>query len=423
MPFSENVTGRTWADLADLWADLENTWLGTINILPTIEIGQFTGLILDDPEQGVLDQNILDGDVAYTVIPQGAYAFSTTRGRNRDLERTSAGQISVSLRNEDRFFDPIVGTFAEYTRPRLPVRASIDGLKVFTGYVDDWNYTFEPGGRSEASFSGSDGFSRFARNVNDGGSAVSESTGDRLDRVLSQPTLAYTGPRDIDNGKSTLAGGFLEDDALNYMLNVVEQSEQGLIFMAKDGTFTFRSRLLSTVGSAVTFSDGNGIPFSAIDIQYGSEDLVNQAIVTGSSGTAVSEDLTSQVIYGITAKTVDTELSSLAGQEGLADFIIAKYRKPELRIQSVTVNLNGLSSPEIAEVLSLEIGEQLDVSFTPNGIGVPIAVRSRVIGISHDVSLDSYFVTFNLEKLAFDFFVLDSPVAGKLDEADYVLGF
>jgi hypothetical protein len=52
----------------------------------------------------------------------------------------------------------------------------------------------------------------------------------RLGRVLDQATLNYLGPRDIDAGNSTLIAGDLgTDSALEYMLNIVEQSEQGLM--------------------------------------------------------------------------------------------------------------------------------------------------------------------------------------------------
>jgi hypothetical protein len=212
-----------------------------------VEFGAFTGLTLNDPVLGRLDENPLDGDIAFTPVPQGVFAVSTKRGRDKDIGRTSAGSLSLSLRNEDRFFDPLVGDFARFTFPRLPVRVQVEGTAIFTGFVDDWNYSYTPNGDSTADVQATDTFSRFARQVNAGGSAVQESTGDRLNRVLDQVTLNYLGPRDIDAGNSTLIAGDLgNDSALQYMLDIVEQSEQGLVFMAGDGTFTFRERLLST---------------------------------------------------------------------------------------------------------------------------------------------------------------------------------
>lgn len=389
-----------------------------------VEFGAFTGFTLNDPELGLLDTGVLDGGVDFVTVPQGVVSVSTSRGRDKDIGRTSAGSLSLGLRNEDRFFDPLVGDFGEYTRPRLPVRVGVEGTAIFTGFVDDWNYSYSPSGDSTAEVSATDTFSRFARQVNAGGSAVQEGTGDRLGRVLDQLTLNYLDARDIDTGNSTLAAGDLgTDSALAYMLDIVEQSEQGLVFMAGDGTFTFRERLLATVTDPLTFSDESGIPFSSLEIEFGSEDLVNQAIVVGPGGTAVVEDLTSQAVFGITALQVDTQLATLAGQEGLGEFMIQRFRNPEYRFRSLTTNLRGLSDAQVLDVLGLDIGDQVDVVFTPNRIPPRVAIRNRIIGVSHDIGVDSHFVSFNFEKLPFVFFVLDDPAFGKLDEADVVLGF
>jgi hypothetical protein len=150
---------------------------------------------------------------------------------------------------------------------------------------------------------------------------------------------------------------------------------------------------------------------------------VNQAIVTGPNGTAIREDLTSQVTYGITALQIDTQLASFAGQEGLAEFIIQRYSQPEYRFRSLTTNVRGLTNAQMADVLGLEIGDQVDVVFTPNGIPPAVSIRNRIIGISHNIGIDQHLITFNFEKLPFTFFVLDDPTFGKLDEPDIVLGF
>lgn len=413
-----------WLDLNSSWDQLHPLWVGSMPTVPIIEIGAFTGLTLDDEILGKLDQNPLDGAINFQPVPRGLVSVQSKRGRNKELARTSAGSISVSLRNEDRFFDPLVGEFRTQTIPRLPIRFKVSGLTVVTGFVDDWNYSYSPGGQSDAQIAATDGFSAFAREVNAGGSAVSESTGDRLERVLNQATVNFVAGRDIDTGNSTLAPQVLEDGALDYILNTVEKSELGLVFMAKDGTFTFRERLLSTVSDVPVFSsDDSGIPFSSIEIAYGSEDLVNQAIVTGPSGTAISNDATSQVTYGITALELDTQISTLGGQQALADFIIAKFSEPEYRFESLTVTMRGLTPTQRATVLSIEMGDQVDVNFVPNNIPPAITIRNRIIGVSHSINLNQYQVTFNFEKLPFSFFVLDDPVFGKLDEADVVLGF
>lgn len=397
--------------------------MATPNI--TVEIGVFNGFQLDSPEFGLLDTGVLDGDVDYTTVPQGLFAVSTSRGRNRDIGKTSAGSLSISFRNEDRFFDPSGNsTFASLVAPRLPVRVTAGTERVFTGFVDDWDFQYSPSGESVASLTASDAFTVFARNINGGGSAISEGSGARLNRVLDQDEVNWTGGRDIATGQATLAAGLLKDAALDYMLDVVEQSELGLLFMSKSGDVTFRSRLLSATGSAVTFADdGSGIPFASVDIQYGSEELVNRAIVTGPSGTAIAEDLGSQVKYGITAEEIDTQVSTLTQQESIADFLIDKFSEPELRVQSVTINLNALTSEQQDQVLALEIGDQAGLTFTPNQIAPTLNIANRVIGISHDIGPAEHLITFNLRRAPYLYFVLDSAEFGRLDATDVVLGF
>jgi len=424
---SAPLINYSWANLEDSWAGLADTWVGTLPLQTTVELGAFNGLTLDDPLLGILDENQLDGGIDFSVIPESIFSVSTSRGRNRDLERTNAGQVSVSLRNQDRFFDPrnFQSPLQSAILPRRPVRVKIDGIPVFQGFVDDWDFTYSPGGDSVASFSGSDGFGIFARNLNAGGSAVEELTGARLNRVLDQLTVNWpAGERDIEDGNSTLAAGDLTGNALSYISDVVEGSEQGLVFMTKNGRVGFRERLIEPALSAVQFTDdGPGIPYEDVRISYGTDLLVNEAVVTYPGGTATASAATSQVIYGITERTLDTELSSGAQAQAIADYLVLRYSEPEYRVESVTVNLRALSSEQVAEVLSLELGDQADIIFTPNRVGDAIALRNRVIGISHDVGILEHRVTFNFEDLPFTFFILDDAVFGRLDDDAGVLGF
>ena len=271
---------------------------------------------------------------------------------------------------------------------------------LFEGFVDDWEYSYDTSGRSEASVVATDTFSRFARQINSGVLAGEESTGARLNRVLDQSQVNYSGFRDIDTGNSVLAEGLVEENVLEYMLDVVEKSEQGFLFMASDGTFTFRERLaVRDDVFIVSFGGDEGVPFQQLQVEYGSENLVNQVIVVGPDGTVVREDLSSQVSYGLTSLEIETQLANLSEQENLADFIINRFSEPEFRIASLTCNLRGLSEGQIALLLALDIGDPVNVFFKPNNVGDPVEFENRVIGVSHEVSVDTHLVTFNFEDL------------------------
>ena len=389
----------------------------------TVELGAFNGFTLDDPVLGLLDTGVLDGGIDFEDVTQFVTTVSVSRGKARDLDQVSAGQLSVQFRNEGRDFDPsTTGPLTTYVVPRKPVRVQSEGTPVFNGFVDDWNFNYSMGGLAVASIEASDGFNLLARQQNANGSAVAESSGARVARVLDQITVQWpNAQRAIQDGQTTLEAGVLEGNALQY-LQKIAVSESSLMFISKSGDFTFLERLIQDA-SQVKFSDaGTGIPYEDVAVSYGTEELANRAVVTSGAGTAIATDATSQVIYGITERDVDTFLSTQTQLQGLADYIVLRYGVPEYRIERVTVNLNRLSPAQVTEVLALELGSIADVEFQPPGGGAPVALRNRVIGIAHDVGLSEHLVSFNFEGLPFDFFVLDDALFGKLD-GEGILGF
>jgi hypothetical protein len=100
----------------------------------------------------------------------------------------------------------------------------------------------------------------------------------------------------------------------------------------------------------------------------------------------------------------------------LADFLLARFKEPQYRFQSLSVVLDVLSEAQQNEVLDLEIGNVVQVKFTPSGIPPAIEQYCRVIGISHDWQNNEKRINLSLERLDFSLFILDDPVLGILDE-------
>lgn len=425
MPFTTTPTAFEWEYLNNTWAALDDLWVGDYPSVTNIEIGAFDGFTLDDPILGLLDSGVLDGGISYVDITESVIDYSVARGRSRDLERTNAGKLNVQLRNEDRRFDPLntASPLNAYTVPRKPVRVSLDGIRAFTGVIDDWNYSYSMGGLSTAQIDSSDAFALFAREQNTGVAAVEELSGARIEAVLDQVTISWPVlERDIQTGNSTMAAGNLEGNTLTY-LQQVEESEAGLIYMTKEGKFGFKQRLFQPVTNALTFTDDDtGIQYDSIEIVYGTELLANRAVVTSTAGTVTSANAQSEVLYGTSEKVVDS-LLALTSLQSLADFIVARYGTPEYRMERIRVNMRRITTAQRIAMLALELGDQADLQFTPNGIGAPISIRNRIIGISHEVAPESHFMSLSFEALPFDFFILDDAVFGKLDDDAGVLGF
>ena len=170
----------------------------------------------------------------------------------------------------------------------------------------------------------------------------------------------------------------------------------------------------------VIFTDfGTGIRFTNIDVSYGSEYLYNQIEASTQDSFAevqVSEAPQSKQLYGARAYSITGLLNSTdAGALEVARDLLTYYYEPELRVQSITVDLSNLSIQERLEVLNLEIDSYISISFTPNGIGDPKIATGLVTGISHRITITSHEIELRLRTQR-TLFVLNSDSRGILDQ-------
>ena len=401
----------------------------TVEVAFELTVGDTPYFRLNDLVKGVLNNPTyrLGGPIFIDVTDKVASA-SIRRGKNRELERYNAGGATVVFHNEDRLFDPLNddSIYAGNIIPRRQVRISSGGIPQFTGIIEDWNLSYDVSGKSNASIIASDAFSLLAQQNLTAGTATPETTGERLDAILSMPTVAWPlTQRRIDTGSSELGADVWDasDNALSYMQQV-EASEQGQLFIDRDGYVRFVNGAVTPTSetSAVLFSDnGSGVPYTSATVSYGTELLFNQVEVSAPTATAEANNIESQTKYGITQTAVDTLLATLNAVQSLALFWVAKYGEPEYRFQDLSVSLDGLTGQNLIDTLNVELGDIVQIEFTPNGIGSPIARYGQVNKIEHNITPGSHDVVFGFGSLQFSFLVLDDTGFGILDQN--VLGF
>lgn len=386
-----------------------------------VELGAIEGFILDDPVAGVLDNTEYTlGGVVFKDITDRVISLSTDRGKNRDLDRFNSGSLNVTLNNDDRAFDPNYASspFAGAIVPRREVRVTVDGVRTITTTIDDWNYSYSPDGDSRAEIQATDEFTLLARQVLTAGTATPQLSGARVSVVLDMDSVAWPADkRNIDAGVSTLGADVFEGNALSY-LQKISDSEQGLLFVGKDGDLVFLDRLdaTPTTDSVTNFADdGSGIPFTLTAVNYGSELLYNQAIVVSNAGTATADNDRSQTAYGVTSVELDTLVSTQGQLQNLADFLVQKFGDPEYRFETIRVNLDTVGSANKATCLGLEIGDIINITFTPNNIGSPIQQYGQIIRINHEIETSRHDMFISVSSLDWTFLVLDDSVFGKLD--------
>lgn len=382
-----------------------------------LEIGATEGFILDDPVSGVLDTSELGGTVFRNITP-ALIELSVTRGKNRDLDRYSAGELSAVLNNENRDFDPLYSGspyFGDIV-PRREVRLTVDSVRQFTGIIDDWNLIYDPDGQSKAQLIAADDFTLLARQAVTAGTATVQSSGERVEAVLDMPSVAWTKARDIDTGASELGADVFEGNALEY-LNKVSISEQGNLFISKSGALTFKGRLdaTPTSSSLITFADdGTGIPYTRVSVNYGTELLYNTVTVESGAGIRTAINQTSRTVYGVSEESLDTLVSTTAQLQNLADFTVQKYAEPEYRLETIGMNVNTLSPAHKTTVLGMELGDVVLLRFTPNNIGDPIEQYGQVIRLDSSITAERHDITIGLASLDWTFLVLDDSVFGTM---------
>jgi hypothetical protein len=385
---------------------------------------------LDSATRGVLDNTefTLQGERFFDITDR-LVTCQVRRGKNEALDRIDAGVVSITVDNSDREFDPLYenGPYYGQLIPRRAVRVSSNDYPVFVGFIDDFDIQYEPGKQSVVRIDSSDAFSVLTNSGLEEFTPDSELSGARINTVLDRPEVDWPANlRDIDPGNSVMLDTDVAEGTgtLEY-LQLVANSEFGTLFLAKDGKITYRERNAVPNTPDLVFTDEvvagvyQGIQFADVNIVYGSENLYNRITLENADlipEQAFAEDADSQALYGPRVLNQSGLLIQDPSQlQFLADFLLARYKEPQYRFQTVTVVLDTLTTENQDKVLDLEIGDIVLIRFEPSDIPPAIEQYCRIIGINHDWNPGSKNISFSLERLDFAIFILDDLVLGQLD--------
>ena len=386
---------------------------------------------LDDLVRGVLDTGQLGGAVTLTDVTADVQNIAISRGRSKDLDSFFTGSCAIKLLNNARKYEN-TNTSSPYYPGIEPfiimhVDATTDGGStyedLFVGFVADIQLTYPDSNNSFATFTGFDSFMKINNTELTNASFSSTDSGTMIDNILSSSTVKFsTGNRDIETGVSTMqALSGVTDNTLS-LLQTIERSENGLLFMSKSGKLTFRNRH-TTYPSTVTktFSDdGSDIPYVKVDYINDDNEIYNIINLTREGGsTQTQEDIGSQLKYLIRTLTRsgllndnDTEVNDAAL------FLLGKYKDALLRFDNLEVNVVDLSTANQNLILESEVGDIVNIELTPPGSGSPSQIVSLEVldAISYSITPDTFKVSYKLSSANQQAFLrLDNALFGILD--------
>jgi hypothetical protein len=350
-------------------------------------------------------------------------SVNITRGRSRQLDQFNAGTATIAFNNDSQILNPsnTASPYYPFVLPRCPVQVLANGIPIYTGLVTDWNLDYDISNQDMMYASCADNFTVLANQNLTAVTPSAQVTGARINTVLSYSEVNYQGARAIDTGSSTLGAYAIAQDTnvLNY-LQQINTSEQGYLFMAANGTLTFkgRSSVLNPVAGATFNTDGTGLPYQTLINQYGDELLYNN-ISTQSPAGAIQNttNATSVALYqSQTYQLLDLLNSTTTEVAGLGNYLLGKYQNPVLRFTGLSTQMAALSSTNQNIVLNLDLTNICSV--VKNFVaGTPATETQTLIvsGVSHNITPGSHIISFQFESTdGNQYFTLNDTIFGTL---------
>ena len=404
---------------------------------------------LDDALKGELDSTeyVLDGTSQFATVMEGTIALTAKRGRANTGDQFAYGTMSFTLNDTfaDGVFNPFDTTSPYYDpaneqpglAPLREVRFSrYSSLNVkellWVGYIVNYDYTFTLGGLDTVTVNCADFSYQLGQTFLAEWNVTEQLSSERFDDLLDLPEVAYTGTRSIETGVATLGGAaaytVANGTSVAGYANKINEAEQGRIFVDREGTITFQKRIGTTLGvpTAEFHDDGTNIGYSAIDISFQADTVVNRASIqhAGATSPEVAEDLVSQAAYLVQTRSItDSLLHNDAAALTLAEYLISP--DPEARFNFLGTEFPGTPALDQDTLALLDVGDLINIqkSITTSAGPTQFAQNLTIEGLEHRLTLSAgHAVTYFTSPTTIVYeLILDDLVYGTLD-AENVLG-
>jgi len=403
-------------------------------------------LILDSSTFGRLDSNILaDAPADLADISSQVMRCSVRRGRNRILANFEAGTATVTLNDPDSKFNP-QNASGPYYGKLIPLRkiriyaeteylGSPVEVDLFAGYITSYDTGFYSGvyTTSTVTLQCVDGF-RLLNNVStpqDAGTPAipvpipgcntTQLSGTRVNAILDFAGFPSS-MRTTTAGNSTMQADPGGVRSVLAAIQTVEQSEFGAFFMQRSGKTLFLDR--DTVAKRAdatprTYTDTGSpgtFPYSNIDFAFDDQNILNRVTVARVGGVPQTVENQASIDKFFVKSGQRTNLLVQTDQESedQANTLLAARKNADLRIDSITLNMNAtISEVNTLVNLSSDIYNLIVAEKQMSG-GSSIEQELFIQGVQHDITPDSWNIKLLTAEPLIQAFILDSTNQGIL---------
>jgi hypothetical protein len=352
------------------------------------------------------------GTVDVTEFVEECHTFN---GRQREADRFDA-RGSLLLNNWDGRFTPAnlsgpyVSGGVSFVRPRVGVHITAvwnsGTYDVFTGDVTTWSDNW----KGDATVEGFDSVTevtftgRYSRIAAWDGQPVApvgegELSGARVSRILT--AVGWSGGTSIAAGSVPMAATDLSGNGMQQILEVVD-AEGGAFYIEPNGSAVFESRSSLVTNSRsntsqVTFSEAS-VFVRDVSLPIISDDLLYNSVTFQRAGgvAQTASDSTSQSRYGVRSYT-RTGLPALEDvwMMSVAEFNVARWKDPEYRVGSVTIDPNVSPSLMWPHALGRRIHDRATVTVFNARSNVTVSHNVFIEGVEHRFSQMRWSTTFH----------------------------
>lgn len=392
-----------------------------------------TYFTVGDATLGRVGLNPVGPDTVWTEVTDYLRSWSFRIGASRGdqpEQRFDAGTCSIVFNDGDRRFDPdnlsgpYVSGGATLLKPmcRVRINATWAGgdYPLYYGLADDFQTNYDDRFWATCTVTATDATKVFS--ATDRTASVSagagEDSGARINRILDAISWPAA-DRVISTGDTHMQATTMDGNTWAEML-LVQDSEQGMLYMDRRGRVVFRNRNVMLTDSRITTSQATfgdnpvgypasgELPYSDVETSSPDDTLINSIDVQMVGGTPQHvEDATSVNRYLRKSHQrddliVQTDATALAWAQAL----LYQYSQPRRRFAKISFH----RPPPLAEsamwpiLLGARFADRITVRRRPAGGGSVIEKQCFIRGIemsSDGAMWDSAFVLQDADRYAF----------------------
>jgi len=386
-----------------------------------------TGFVIGSPDNGVIGVNSFgSSDVIIPTVDltPDVYSISIRRGRNILKDTYDAGTAIVRVLAPLGYFNPQnpASPYFGYLVPLRKVRISATTATadhfLFSGYVNDYRYTF-PVGQETAyvDILCTDGFRllQMSNIATVADTAAGQTTGTRINKILDDVQFPNS-MRQISTGDATcIADTGTVRTTLDAIKNAEFSEGLGAFYMSPDGSAVYKSRseVTASLGDTATaFNQTTGIPYRNVKYAFDDKLIINDVRFNRTGGTVQNVFSQSSIDkyfpHGLNQENLIAETD--AQVLGAAQNYVNTRKETTIRIDEMLVDLLDPAVPTDT-LIGLDYFDNLDITnVTESGSTINKTLQAQ--GFAWDITANKMQVAITTLEPIIDGFIFNSSTFG-----------